>query len=73
MVVYILGNVIYILLNYMFADKMQRARMISTPLPRDATEVRLTQKEWGIERSYKTPNGNEISTATVFFYSNITL
>ncbi len=45
---------------------MDRARMVSPPLPKDATEIRLTQRPWGIERSYKTSNGYEICTAAAF-------
>ena len=40
---------------------MQRARMISIPLPR-GTKVNLRRRDWGIERAYITPKGNEICT-----------
>ena len=35
--------------------------MISIPLPK-GTKANLRQRDWGIERSYKTPNGNKIWT-----------
>ena len=40
---------------------MQRARMISTPLPK-GTKVKLRRRDWGMERSHKTARGNEICT-----------
>ena len=40
---------------------MQRARMISIPLPK-GTKVNLRRRDWGIERAYTTPKGNEICT-----------
>ena len=40
---------------------MQRARMISTPLPKD-TKAILRRRSWGIERSHITTRGNEICT-----------
>ena len=45
---------------------MEHARIVSLPLPGDAIEGKLTQREWGIQRSYKTRNGNEICTAAAF-------
>ena len=44
---------------------MQRARMISTPLPK-GTKVTLRQRDWGIERSHESTGGNEICTAAPF-------
>ena len=41
--------------------RMQRARMISIPLPK-GTQVNLRRRDWGIERAYTTPEGNEICT-----------
>ena len=41
--------------------RMQRARMISIPLPK-GTQSNLRIRDWGIERSYITPKGNEICT-----------
>ena len=41
---------------------MQRARMISTPLPK-GTKANLRRRDWGMERSYETTRGNEICTA----------
>ena len=40
---------------------MQRARMISTPLPK-GTKVILRRRSWGMERSHITTMGNEICT-----------
>ena len=45
---------------------MDRAHIVSPPLPKNATEIRTIQREWGIERSYKTPNGPEICTSAPF-------
>tara|TARA_Y100001968_G_scaffold40974_1_gene31063 strand:- start:452 stop:658 length:207 start_codon:yes stop_codon:yes gene_type:complete len=49
---------------------MQRARMISTPLPK-GTKSNLRLRDWGIERSYTTARGNQICTAAP--YENSTL
>ena len=35
---------------------MQRARMISTPLPK-GTKATLRRRDWGMERSHKTIRG----------------
>ena len=48
---------------------MQRARMISIPLPK-GTQAKLRQRNWGIERSYTTSKGNEICTAAPYDKSN---
>ncbi len=45
--------------------KMQRARMISTPLPK-GTKTNLRLRSWGMERAHKTTRGNEICTAAPF-------
>ena len=39
--------------------------MISIPLPK-GTKTNLRQRNWGMERSYKTPEGNEICTPALF-------
>ena len=44
---------------------MERARMISFPLPK-GTKTNLRQRNWGMERSYTTPQGNEICTPAPF-------
>ena len=44
---------------------MQRARMISTPLPK-GTKATLRRRDWGMERSHTTTRGNEISTAAPY-------
>ena len=41
--------------------RMQRARMISIPLPKGTQSI-LRRRDWGIERAYTTPEGNEICT-----------
>jgi len=41
--------------------RMQRARMISIPLPK-GTQSNLRRRNWGVERSDITPKGNEICT-----------
>ncbi len=40
--------------------------MVSWPVPKNATAVRIIQRSWGIERSYKIKNGPEISTPAPF-------
>jgi len=40
--------------------------MVSPPLPKSATEIKIVEREWGIERSYKNPNGTEICTPAPF-------
>ena len=54
---------------YVYKDRlmnwMQRARMISIPLPK-GTKSDLRLRDWGIERSYTTSKGNEISTAAPY-------
>ena len=44
---------------------MQRTRMISIPLKK-GTKTKLQLRDWGIERSYITPSGNEICTPAPF-------
>ena len=44
---------------------MQRARMISIPLPK-GTQTQLRRRSWGIERTYITSKGNEICTAAPY-------
>ena len=44
---------------------MQRARLISTPLPK-GSKANLRRRDWGMERSHKTIRGNEICTAAPF-------
>ena len=40
---------------------MQRARMISPPLPK-GTKTILRRRSWGMERAHITTTGNEICT-----------
>ena len=40
---------------------MQRARMISSPLPK-GTKTNLRLRSWGMERSHITSKGNEVCT-----------
>ena len=44
---------------------MQRARMISNPLPKGA-KATLRRRDWGMERSHTTAIGNEICTAAPY-------
>ena len=44
---------------------MQRARMISTPLPK-GTKTNLRLKSWGMERSHIITIGNEICTTAPY-------
>ena len=44
---------------------MQRARMISTPLPK-GSKTTLRRRDWGMERSHITTRGNEICTAAPY-------
>ena len=44
---------------------MDRARMISIPLPK-GTKTNLQRRDWGIERSHTTSKGNEICTPAPF-------
>ncbi len=45
---------------------MDRARIASLPIPKQATEIKITQRDWGIERSYKTTNGAEVCKSILF-------
>ncbi len=47
--------------EYKVDQEMQRARMISIPLPK-GTQTSLRQRDWGIERSHISTRGNEICT-----------
>ena len=40
--------------------------MVSLPIPKGAIEIRIVQRDWGVERSYKTANGPEICTPAPF-------
>ncbi len=51
--------------------RMQRARMISIPLPK-GTKSNLRRRDWGIERSYTMPIGNDICTPAPYKKSTIT-
>ena len=44
---------------------MQRARMVSIPLQK-GTKASLRRRDWGIERSHITAEGNEICTPAPF-------
>ena len=48
---------------------MDRARMASLPIPKGAIEIKISEKNWGIERSYKTNKGTEIYTPAPFYSS----
>ncbi len=40
--------------------------MVSPPLPKEATDIKIIEREWGIELSFKTPNGTKIYTPALF-------
>ena len=46
--------------------------MISNPLPK-GTQVNLRRRDWGIERAYTTPKGNEICTPAPYEKSTMTI
>ena len=48
---------------------MDRARMASLPIPKGAIEIKIAERDWGIERSYKTNKGNKIYTPAPFYSS----
>ncbi len=48
---------------------MDHARMVSPPLPKEAIDIRIVEREWGFERSFKTPNGPEVYTPAPFMPS----
>ena len=41
--------------------------MVSRPIPKNANSVRIIQRSWGIERSYKNNKGVEICTPAPFY------
>ncbi len=45
---------------------MDRVRLVAQPLPRDATKVKIVSREWGIERCYRTPSGDDICSPAPF-------
>ena len=49
---------------------MDRARIASLPIPQEAIEIKITQRDWGIQRAYKTANGAEICNSIPFNLSN---
>ncbi len=49
---------------------MVLARIISPPLPKEATEIKVVETQWGLERSYKTTKGNIIYSPAPFSNHN---
>ncbi len=45
---------------------MDRVRLIAKPLPKEAIDIKIVKREWGVERSYKTSNGREIFTSAPY-------
>jgi len=43
--------------------------MASLPIPKGAIEIKIAERDWGIERSYKTPKGTEVCTPAPFYSS----
>ena len=61
-----------VLINYKHRNAisiMDRARMASLPIPKGAIEIKISERDWGIERSYKTKKGTEICTPATFYSS----
>ena len=48
---------------------MDCARIASQPIPKEAIEIKIIKRDWGIERSYKRPNGTEVCTPAPFYSS----
>ena len=40
--------------------------MASLPIPKEAIQIKIIERDWGIERSYKTPHGPKICTPAPF-------
>ncbi len=40
--------------------------MVTLPIPKGAIEIKIVEKDWGIERSYKIANGPEIFSPAPF-------
>ena len=40
--------------------------MICLPIPKEAIEIKIVERDWGIERSYKTAHGPEACTPAPF-------
>ena len=49
---------------------MERARMAAPTLPQGITSVRIIEKEWGIERVYKSRDVLEHSIPESLLFSN---
>ena len=47
---------------------MQTARMVSPALPKNTMQVTIRERDWGIERCYRTSDGVEICTPALFTY-----
>ena len=45
---------------------MDRAHLAVPPLSKDTVEVKIVEREWGIERCYKTRDGNEQCVPAAF-------
>ena len=50
--------------------QMIRARMTCPPMPKGATEVKIVERDWGIERCYVSPEGEQICTPAPFLTNN---
>ena len=49
---------------------MRVTRVAKALLPKGATEVKIIEKNWGIERCYISPDGDEVCTPAPFFTNN---
>ena len=45
---------------------MKRAQLVAPSLPKGATEVKIVEREWGIEKCYKSCDGIEQCIPAVF-------
>ncbi len=45
---------------------MDRALLVAPSLPRDITSVKIVEKEWGIERCFKSRDGKEHCVPAAF-------
>ena len=50
--------------------QMIKTHMKCLSMPKGTTEVKIVEKDWGIERCYVSPDGEEICTPAPFFTNN---
>ena len=47
-------------------DSMNQSQKVLATMPKGITEVKIVEREWGIERCYKSPGGPEVCTPAPF-------